>query len=265
MRRIIFILLSVSLIFSGCKKGGLTPSYKNWDKATLSSNWHGANAKMRLMNILSPHMSESSYKDRINFIKSRGCNTVHVFLTNKADGEYAGYSIYGNKFDWNIDKNYSDKLLSRVKSLSKDFYVVLWLAADDSAAWNKTMISNPTRYVNDLNKLGFFDYATTVCIGLEANEYWNASQCLAMYNAVKSVYKGKVAVHQTSNKYNYAGTCDLLFAQMNPGQSESSIKNFTKTCLKTGKPVNMFELERQENRQKSQWALDAGAYAIGNW
>lgn len=265
MKKYLFILLSaVLLISTGCSKSGFSP-YKNWDKCVHSSNWHGSNANMRMMNMLSPHMSDGSYKDRLNFIKSRKCDTVHVFLTNKKDGEYAGYSIYGNKFDWNIDKNYSNKMLSRVKSLSKDFYVVLWIISDDSSDWAKTMASNPTRYISDVASLGFFDYAAIVVTGLEANEYWSGAQASAMYNAVKSKYKGKVGIHQTSNSTSLIGACDIFFAQMNPGSSESQIKSFTKKCVSYGKPVNMFELERQENRQKSQWALDAGAYAIGNW
>jgi len=239
--------------------------YKDWKKCKYSSNWTGANASQRLMNILSPKMDDGTFNARVNFIKSRKCDTVHLILANKADGEKAGYSIYGSKFDFNIDQNYSKVMLDRVKKLAKDYYVVLWLITDDSNDWARTLASNPKKYVEDLDKLGFFKYASIVVTGLEANEYWNASQCINIYSAVKSKYKGKVGIHQTSGSTSLVGASDVFFGQLNPGSSKAQIQNFTKKCLGYGKPVCMFELERQENRQKSQWALDAGAFAIGNW
>ena len=261
------ILLSIIFGFSlACFTGCMT-AVPSWDKCTKSSNWHGPNANMRLMNILSPHMSDSAFNDRVNFMKSRECNTAHVFLTNKADGEYAGYSIYGNKFDWNIDKSYSDKMLARVKQLRKaGFGVILWMVADDSTSWSKVMISNPQRFVDDVDKLGFFKYASTVVIGLEVDEYWSATQCVQMYKAVKSKYNGKVGVHQVSGKYDKASTCDIAFVQLNPGQNKTTIQKFIGTVkTNTRKPVNMFELERQENREKCYWAFEAGAYGVGNY
>ena len=241
---------------------------KKWNECTKSSNWHGANASQRMMNVLSPHMPDAVFKERLNFIKSRGCNTVHVFICNKSDGEYAGYSIYGSKFDWNIDKSFVEKMLKRLKAIEKEnFGIVLWGIADDSNAWASTLISNPSKYVSDLDSLGFFKYASTFVLGLEADEYWKSNaQIAAFYNAVKAKYNGKVGVHQTSGKYNYMPLVDIAFVQVNPGTSISNIQSFIKTVKsKTGKPVNMFEMERQEDRNRSEAAFAAGAFAVGNW
>lgn len=241
---------------------------KKWDECTKSSNWHGANAKQRLMNILSPNMPDNVFNERLNFIKSRGCNTVNVFVCNKADGEYAGYSIYGSNFNWHIDKAHCDKMLSRLKKLSKEHLgIVLWLAADDCGDWNAKMISNPTKYASDLEALGFFQYASTVVLGLEADEYWkNTSQISAFYKAVKNKYNGKVGIHQTSGKYNYMPLADIAFLQVNPGTSKASIQSFIQTVkTKTGKPVCMFEMERQEDRGRCEAAFAAGAFSVGNW
>ena len=246
--------------------GDIVQSIPSWDKCTKSSNWHGTNASQRMMNMLSPAMPNEVFNSYLSWIKSRGCNCVHVFLTNKADGQYAKYSIYGPKFDFQLNNDYVKIMLDRVKKFrNENLGVVLWLISDDSSDWSKTMIKNPDKFVEDVNNAGFFKYASTVVVGLETDEYWSAAECSKMYAAVRQRYSGKIGVHQTSNKCNYAGTADIMFAQMNPGSSKSQIQSFVKTCLKTGKPVNMFELERQEDRQRSQWALEAGAFACGNW
>lgn len=239
-----------------------------WDKCTKSSNWHGANASQRMMNILSPKMSDGTFNNRLKFIKSRGCNTVNLILCNKADGESGGYSIYGSSFDWSIDKSYCDKMLERIQKIAKEgFGIVLWLTTDDSDDWNSKMISNPSKYVSDLDSLGFFKYASTVVIGLEADEYWkSSSQISSMYKAVKSKYNGKVGVHQKSGEYGYMKLVDIAFVQVNPGTSKDKIKSFVKNVkAKTGKPVCMFEMERQEDRGRCEAAFDAGAFSVGNW
>lgn len=241
---------------------------KAWDECTKSSNWHGANASQRMMNILSPKMPDSTFKERVKFINGRGCNCVNLFLCNKADGEYGGYCIYGQSFDWSIDKDYTAKMLERIKTLyNQGLGIVLWLAADDSSDWNSKLISNPIRYVNDLDSLGFFQWASTVVIGLEVDEYWkSSSQISSMYNAIKAKYSGKVGVHQKSGEYGYMKLVDIAFVQLSPGTSTDKIKSFVKTVKsKTGKPVCMFEMERSEDRSRCNAAFEAGAYSVGNW
>ena len=245
-----------------------TIKIKSWDACTKSSNWHGANASQRMMNIVSPRMDDKTFNERLKFIKDRGCNCVHLILCNKGDGEMAGYCIYGSSFDWSIDKSYVDKMLERVKTLyNHGFGIVLWLTTDDSDDWNSKLISNPCKYVNDLSDLGFFKYASTVVLGLETDEYWKSqSQIKSLLDAVRSRYSGKVGVHQKSGEYGYMKLVDVAFVQLNPGTSTDKIKSFVKTVKsKTGKPVCMFELERQEDRTRCNAAFEAGAYAVGNW
>lgn len=250
------------LLMFGCASVGI-PS---WDKCTKSSNWHGANASQRMMNMLSPGMPEQVFDSYLAWMRGRGCNCAHLILANKADGQYANYSIYGNKFDFILNQAFVDLFVARMKKIRKaDMGIVLWLITDDSAAWAKTLASNPQKYVDDLDKAGILKYASTVVIALEADEYYTAAQCSAIYAALRKRYSGKIGIHQTSGKFNYAGTADIFFGQLNPGSSQAQIQNFVKTCLRTGKPINMFEMERQEDRTRSQWALDAGAFGVGNW
>ena len=239
-----------------------------WDECTKSSNWSGKNAAQRMMNILSPHMDENTFKSRVKWMKGRGCNCAAVFVSNKADGEKAGYSPYGNKFDFVIDKNYCKVMGDRIKYLNKQgLGVILFLAADDSTAWNNAMAKNFAQYCKDIKGLGWFDYASTVIIGLEIEEYWKSSNLVAsLIDTLRQFYKGKIGTHHTSNNYALGGASDVLFVQMNPGQSDAAITAFVKKVKgATGKPVNMFELERNEDRHRSEVALKAGAFGIGNW
>lgn len=260
-----YILLGlVALLSFGCHDG----SKRDWDECTLSSNWHGNNASQRMMNILSPHMPDSVFNERLSFIKSRDCNTVHLILCNRGDGEYCRYSIYGNSITWNIDKNYVSKMNDRIIKLYKQgFGIVLWLVTDDSGDWNRKLATNFGKYVQDINSLGWFDYASTVVLGLELDDYWNANQVSNNMNELRKVYKGKTGVHMTSGKWEWVGVADILFYQVPPGMSAKEILNETRN-IKTrigGKPMNFFELSRQEDRALCQSALDGGAYAVGNW
>lgn len=61
----------------------------------LSSCWTGKGAARRMMNMLSPKMPATTFKQYAKWQLSRGCNTVHVILANQGDGEFAGYSPFG--------------------------------------------------------------------------------------------------------------------------------------------------------------------------
>ena len=239
----------------------------DWDDCTKSSNWT-ANASQRMMNILSPHMDDGTFKARLKWIKKRGCNCVHLILANKADGECAGYSIYGNKFDFAIDENYANCIKNRIKKIYKeDLGIVLWMITDDSNAWAKTMKSNPAQYFSDVKNLGLFKYASTVVLGLELEEYFNSSSTVSsMISTLRNYYSGKIGTHHVSNKYSLGQHADIVFLQVNPGTSKDAIAAYVKNVKSAlNKPVNMFEIERNEDREKSETAMNAGAFGCGNW
>lgn len=252
-----------------------------WDECTKSSNWAGTNASTRYMNILSPGLSNSEFKNRVNWIKNtRQCNCAHVFITNKGDGEYSGYSPYGNPsgsgaFGYavaytGIDKTYTNEMTSRIKYLyEQGLGIVLWLMADDSTDWANDLSrgATMTKYCADIKSLGWFNYASTVVIGLEVEEYWNNETTInTLISTLRKYYTGKIGVHHGSNSYSLGKNADIHFVQLNPGQSNSAIRSYVNTVKNaTGKPVNMFELERNPDRTRSQVALDAGAYGVGNW
>lgn len=249
---------------------GIKGRVPEWKDATLSSNWNGANAQQRMMNILSPSMSDAKFKERVAFMKSRGVNTAHVFVTNKRDGECAGYSPFGQAFtSYVVQKGFADVMTKRLKELrKKGWAVVLWMMADDSNDWARDVASSPAKaeaYMKAVKDLGWFDMASTVVVGLEMNEYWNGAQASVMAAALRKYYKGRVGVHHTSGDTRFAGLGDILFYQVEPGKSVQAIKAETRKALACGKPVNFFELQRNPNRALCQAAMEAGAFAVGNW
>lgn len=238
-----------------------------WDKCDKASCWDGSNAQKRMMNMLSPGMSDAKCLSYMNWMKSRGCNTAHLFTSNKGDGENAGYCIYGNNWDWSVDPNFVNIMKTRINYLRKNgFGIVLWLFADDSASWNTIAKKNFPQHLNDLKKQGLLDNASTVVVGLELNEYFNAKDVAALVSATRAVYKGKIGTHTTSNNAGFASLADLVFYQVNPGTPISTIQATVKSVkAKTGKPVNMFEMERHPDNVRSKAALAAGAFGVGNW
>lgn len=238
-----------------------------WDKATLASCWSGSNAGMRNMNILAPGMSDATFKERIKWMKGRGCNTAHVFLSNQGDGQYAGYCPYGTGWTWKVDEAVCKMMRQRIRALRRArLAVVVWLFADDSSAWNAEASKNFVKYLSDCKDQGLLALASSLVVGLELNEYFNSSQVRVLVEVARRFYKGKIGTHQTSGRSDFAAHADLCFYQVSPGKDEAAIASETRRVrAAVGKPLNFFELERHEDRELAQAALSNGAYGVGNW
>lgn len=227
---------------------GIRPSWRDCSKASC---WFGSNANVRIMNILSPHFTEQQFRDRVAKCEARGVNCFHLFLANEKDGEGAGFMPDTAK-------------LARVKWLAKRGYgIVLWLIADDSAGSWKRICKDPAAFVKSCKP--FLPYASTVVLGLEMDEYGTAAQWTALRDILRREWKGKIGTHHTSGKVTFAALGDLLFYQVDPGKTVGQINAETVKALRTGRPVNFFELARHDNRELAQAALNAGAFGVGNW
>lgn len=234
---------------------------------SLASCWEGSNAQTRHMNELSFAFTDEQVEKRLDWAVERGCNTVHWFVCNQADGEGAGYNIYSGEPTLGKVDEYSVSRMLRSIAMAHDkgLSVVLWLMADDSARWNKALLSDPARYAADLKRSGLLDLADAVVLGLELDEYANKGQVEALASAVRGVYDGKIGTHHTSGKADYAKYGDFLCWQTKTGLDEAAVKRSVEAAKKHGKPVIAFELERNPAREKAQAALDAGAVGVGNW
>lgn len=244
-------------------------SAKAWDKTTKASCWQGSNAQTRHMNILSPHMSEQLFKERVAWAKDRGCNTIHAFIGNEGNGEYAGYSIYGKTWGWTLDASYVQVMQDRINYIdSQGMAFVAWLLADDSPRFNARAAKDFDRYVSDLKEQGLLSRAAIVVPGLEINEYYTEARTVeAFVAAVRNHYSGKVGIHCTSYKLLYAHLSDIVFYQVAPGKNAEWIKAEATRVKKAigGKPLNFFELSRHEDRALAEAAFDGGADMVGNY
>jgi hypothetical protein len=239
-----------------------------WDECTLASCWGGSNASKRLMNVLSPKMPEATFRDYVGWMRGQGANTAHVFLCNKGDGEYSGYSPWGVGVAPGVGE--PSRKTARLMSeridylLAQGLAVVVWLMADDSKDWAAALAADADAHLHAIADLGLLSRASTVVLGLEMDEYWDSSQAKAVAKATRKVYAGKIGTHHTGGKATFASLGDILFHQVDPGRSAAQIAADTKAALKLGLPVNFFELDRGPNRTLAQAALDAGAFGVGN-
>ena len=237
----------------------------SWDECTTASLWDGGNAERRMMNTLSPHMGDGKFRDYLKWQRDRGCNTAHLFVSNQADGECAGYCIYGRAVSWTLDAATVKVMLARVKAYRRaGMGVVLWLLADDSGAMNKALLDGVELFAKDLKKTGLLKYASMVCLGLEMSEYvgGNAANLL---NVVRGVWDGKVATHDVSGSLRYAAYCDIFFGQVKPTASDSDMLRFAAMVKATGKPGGIIECDRHPNRERCEKLIAAGLPFVGNW
>lgn len=247
--------------------GGLRDPAR-WDECTLASCWGGTNASKRMMNVLSPKMPESTFRDYVGWMKGQGANTAHVFLINKGDGEYSGYSPWGVGVGPGPGEP-SQKTVQLMSGridylLAQGLAVVVWLMADDSKDWAAAFAKNAASCLRWIVDDGLLGGVSTVVLGLEMDEYWSSSEAKAVAKATRKVWEGKVGTHHTSGKAMFSSLGDLLFYQVDPGRTAAQIKTDTAAALRHGKPVNFFELDRGPNKSLAQAALDAGAFGVGN-
>lgn len=236
----------------------------NLPNPSLASCWDGANASRRLMNILSPKMAEATFEERVAWMAARGCNTAHVFLINKGDGEASGYNCA-------TDAAAAKVARSRMAALrERGFRVVPWIIADDSKAWAEDLFSHAGERVGALAAEGLFDGAGAVVLGLEMDEEGSfpggGKGWPKVREALREVWSGPVGVHHCSgNSFRYAALGDIVFGQLGEGASEKSIKAQIAAIRAKGKTAFGFEYSRTADRKRAQWALDAGAAGVGNW
>lgn len=275
----VMLLVLATTVFSGCKRASVQPPEQGVqsaeqvvlpqeqgvpppEKCVHASCWDGSNAQRRMMNILSPGFSDAKFDEYVAWMQSRGCDTAHVFLVNKADGEGAGQNCATNPGHAKLAKKRIEKLRK------KKFAVVVWICADDSAAWLKDIFAHPEERVKALADAGLFKEASYVVLGLEMNEADGASKGWPkVAAAVRKHYKGKIGVHHTSgNNFPFAGLGDIVLGQLDPkSASTAAIQAQIKKIRGMGKMAVGFEYSRNPDRGKANAALAAKAIGVGNW
>lgn len=236
-------------------------------KCRLASCWDGKNAAKRMMNMLSPSMSEEKFEGYLSWMKSRGVDCAHFLLLNKADGENAGYSIFGTGGKGKVNDGVADLWRNRLKRV-KDagLAVALWLSADDSADWARDMLANARAYVDALKDAGILDFADMAVLGLEMDEYGSRAGWESLAAALRAVAPGLyIATHHSGGKFTFADLGEGVMGQLSPGASKAQIESMVAKIRGMGKDAWAFELARSPDRERAQWGLDAGAVGVGNW
>ena len=223
----------------------------------LASCWDGPNASRRMMNILSPKMSDAKFKEYVAWMVARGCTAAHVILANGGDGECAGYAAWR-------DADFHPMLRRFNEIAHAGLRPVPWIITDDSAAYIKELFAKPAECVGKL--AAFIDSAPYVVLGLEMDEAGGAANWAAVRDAVRKRTKAPIGVHHTSgNEFKFAAIGDIILGQLDPGCTESQVKAQIARIRALGKRAVGFEYARGPARKLAQAALDAGAEGCGNW
>ena len=241
-----------------------SPGAKPWAECRYSSNWDGANASKRMMNLLSPKFSAKKVAQYLDWQQSRGCDHVHLILVNDGDGEGAGY-------DCCTDSAANAIALERVLDCrDRGFGVVLWIVTDDSDKSRKRIFANPAKWARGAANL--LPYASAVVLGLEMDEKLDGAPApLASWKALRDALRsagwaGPVGTHHMSgNEMRYASLGDFVCGQLDPGCSEAQIVAQVRTIKAKGRDAVGFEYSRGPDRTRARAALYEGAVAVGNW
>ena len=241
-------------------------------KVYRASCWAGTHAEARMMNMLSPRMSEQTFQAHLKWMKNRGCNTAHVILINQHDGEASGYSPWGvGVAPKAIPCDGQTVLLMRTRILAlrrSGFCVVPWIITDDSKQWARELFVAPRSCVQYMVDAGLIELdAPLVVLGLEMNEYGTQMQWMAVRDALRIAgYHGDIGTHHTSgDSIPFAGLGQVVLAQLAPSCDHARIQKQVQHFIACGNKVIGFEYSRHEDRAKAQAALDAGAIGCGNW
>jgi hypothetical protein len=224
-----------------------------------------------MMNMLSPYMPASKFLSYVAWMKGRGVNFVNLALANEGNGEHAGYCLFGRNWDWTVDPLYRDHMLSRVRRIRKQIPgYVPWALSDDSRSFNRAALSDPDRYMRDLRASGLLVGASMFCMGIEFNEYGSPSDARRMVAAARKVFNRPIAMHQSSGRYDYFlySKADVCAYQVDPGRSAEWLVAEARRVKAAigGKPLWMFEIEREPARSKCEALLGSGVpFSVGNW
>lgn len=236
-------------------------------KCRLASCWDGDNAEKRMMNILSPSMREDKFDFYLSWMKGRGADCAHLLLMNKADGENAGYSVYGTGGTGEVRKDVVELWKNRLQKIKKaGLSVALWLVADESSDWANAMLKNAAGYVADLKNAGILHYADLCVLGLEMDEYGSSSGWNALAAAVRDAAPGLyIATHHKPGKYTYAGLGEGVMGQTEKDASKATIEKMVEKIKGLGKDCWAFELARHPDKTRCEQAFAKGAVGVGNW
>ncbi len=156
------------------------------------------NAELHTMNMLSPLYPQSSFESTILRLKNKGDDTVYLYLINQGDGDFTPQSFYTNdQIGGQVNSSKVSAFKTRLEYInSQGMRIVFWVRADDSREMMAQSITNYQKYHQDV-VTNFDSYAAGYVIGLESNEYMNATVEQMLISDLQNRTTRMVGVHYT--------------------------------------------------------------------
>jgi len=225
---------------------------------------YGSRASFLLHNDLKNWMSlsylstnvDDAWRQRVeNALINQGDTHIYLYTQNGDDG-------IGNvspQTDWEVRLDHLN---------SRGLRPVMWLMADDSPNLASKPLSVHKAHNAEMVRR-FDNKVDAYVIGLEADEYWSATQVQEMVADLKTKTNKPVAVHLTPGvKPSYYEGADLIFLQTGFHLNETQFRARVNEALALGKPVVVSEYHMDSSSQLAKHygdiACSMGAVGTGN-
>lgn len=263
-----YLLSSSSESAEDSESSSDTPSPKNHNAAFLF-----AGAKTRMMNILSTHITRDQFKGYVNTMKGSGANFAYLYTMNQGDGPWTPQSFYqGHDIGGTINESDLDEMKQRMQYIrDQGMGIIIWLRADDSGGFNRTSKAKQEKYQADVVE-HFDKYASAYVVGLEADEYMNASSTNSYAAQLQSLTSKEIGVHLTGGNISHClqPNIDACYYQYGFDKTASQIESDTRDKVGKlgGKPLYAAEYHLSSGSAAAKALGDAamkgGAQGTGN-
>jgi len=261
------------MILSWFKKNDTKPEVKLPDVKGHNACFLVANGSVRMMNILSPKLLYDNFKTYVNQQKELGANFVYLYTIDEKDGGWTPFSFYqGNSIGGTVDEAVVQDYQKRLQYIrDQNMGIVLWLRADDSPTFNKTARTQQLKYQADV--VSYFDkYVSAYVVGLEADEYMNATTANDYAVELGKLTSKEIGIHQKPGKYDFVlqAGFDTLWYQYGFNKNASQIESDTKNVIAKigGKKLYAAEYhlssESEDAKKLGDAAMRGGASGTGN-
>lgn len=230
--------------------------------ANALADIYGSRASFLLMDTagmslsyLSDNVDDAWRRRMENALLANGDTHIYIYTQNEADD----VGDVSPKPDW-------EARLDRLNSIG--LRPMLWLMADDSPSLAGRPLSAHMAHNAEMVRR-FDDKVDAYIIGLESDEYWDATSVTALVNHLKPLTDKPVGVHLTPGiKPAHYAAAEVIFLQTGFDLNETQFRQRVAEALALGLPVIVAEYDLQSDsnlsRRYGDIACEMGAIGTGN-
>lgn len=230
--------------------------------ANALADIYGSRASFLLMDTagmslsyLSDNVDDAWRRRMENALLANGDTHIYIYTQNEGDD-------LGNvspKPNW-------EARLDRLNNIG--LRPMLWLMADDSPSLAGRPLSAHMAHNAEMVRR-FDDKVDAYIIGLESDEYWDATSVTALVNHLKPLTDKPVGVHLTPGiKPAHYAAAEVIFLQTGFDLNETQFRQRVAEALALGLPVIVAEYDLQSDsnlsRRYGDIACEMGAIGTGN-